>query len=142
MSGASADRSLRLKVDALNDQYDPDDERWLDQAGSLYRELCAEADVADVVPGEQAVPGAKGTVDQLIIALGSAGAFQAAVECFRAWLGRDRDRRINLTWDDAGVMRSVTLTGGAADTAALKDLAVLAAKQAGDQPWPAGTEPS
>lgn len=139
MSGASADSSLRLKVDALNDHYDPDDERWLDQAGSLYRELRAEA---DVVPGGQPVPGAKGTVDQLIIALGSAGAFQAAVECFRAWLGRDRDRRINLTWDDEGVMRSVTLSGGAADTAALRELAALAAKQAGDQPWPAGTEPS
>ena len=139
MSGAGAQGPMRLTVDARNDQYDPDDDRWLDQAGSLYQELRAEA---DVIPGEQAVPGAKGMVDQLIIALGSAGAFNAAVECFRAWLGRDHDRRIDLRWDDGGVMRSVTLTGGATDTATLRELAVLAARQAGDQPWPAGTEPS
>ena len=139
MSGASAEGPLRLTVDARNDQYDPDDDRWIDQAGTLYQELRTEV---DVVPGGQAVPGAKGAVDQLVIALGSAGAFQAAVQCFRAWLGRDRDRRIELKWDDGGVKRSITLTGDSMDTATIRDLAMLAAKQAGDQPWQAATEPS
>jgi hypothetical protein len=139
MSGAGAESPLRLIVDARNDQYDPDDDRWVDQAGTLYRELRTQV---DVVPGGQPVPGAKGAIDQLIIALGSAGAFDAAVMCFRAWLGRDRDRRIDLTWDDGGVTRSVTLTGEAIDTATIRDLATLAVKQAGGQPWPASTEPS
>jgi len=47
--------------------------------------------------------------------LGSAEAFQAMVLCFRAWLGRDRDRRIDIRWDKDGVERSVTLTGHAVD---------------------------
>jgi hypothetical protein len=136
MSGTSAEGPLRLTVDARNDQYDPDDDRWLDQAGTLYRQLRTEV---DVVPGGEAVAGAKGAVDQLVVALGSAGAFNAAVLCFRAWLGRDKDRRIELKWEDGGVERTVTLTGEAVDTATIRKLAMLAAKQAGDQPWPAAT---
>jgi hypothetical protein len=54
-----------------------------------------------------------------VLGWGSAGAFQAAVLCFRAWLGRDRDRRIDIKWDDGGVQRSVTLTGPVNDIAAV-----------------------
>jgi hypothetical protein len=139
MSGASMEGPLRLTVDARNDQYDPDDDRWLDQATALYQELRT---TVDVVPGGQPTPGAKGAIDQLIIALGSAGAFEAAVRCFLGWLARDRDRRIDITWDEGGVERSVTLTGDAMDTKTMRTLAMVAAKQMGDQPWPAATEHS
>jgi hypothetical protein len=80
-------------------------------------------------------------VDQLIIALGSAGAFQAAVDCFRAWLGRDRDRRIDIRWEENGVERSVTLTGEAVDVATIREMAKAAVDRVGGPPWPAGTGP-
>ena len=139
MSDASTEGPLRLTVDARNDQYDPDDDRWLDQAIALYQELRTQV---DVVPGERTVPGSKGAIDQLIIALGSAGAFEAVAVCFRSWLARDRDRRIDIEWDEDGVRRSVTLTGDAVDAKTMRDLAIVAAKQVGEQPWPAATEPS
>jgi len=139
MSDADTRGPLRLTVDARNDQYDPDDDRWLDQATALYQELRTQV---EVVPGPRAVPGAKGAIDQLIVALGSAGAFEAVAVCFRSWLARDRDRRIDIEWDEGGVRRSVTLTGDAVDNKTMRNLAVVAAKQVGDQPWPAATEPS
>jgi Effector Associated Constant Component 1 len=88
------------------------------------------------------VEGTKGAADQLIIALGSAGAFQAAVDCLRAWLGRDRDRRIDLRWEENGVERSVTLTGEAVDAETVREIAKAAVARAGGSQWPAGTVPS
>ena len=136
MSGASTVDPFKLTVDPRNDQYDPDDDRWLDQVALLRQALDAQV---DVIPGERQVPGAKGAIDQLIIALGSAGAFQAAVDCFRAWLGRDRDRRIDIRWTSGGVERSVTLTGESVDVDTMKDVAKAAASQLGGAPWPPGT---
>jgi hypothetical protein len=92
-----------------------------------------------VVREQRQTPGAKGAVDQLIIALGSAGAFQAVIDCFRAWLGRDRDRRIDIRWNSGGAERSVTLTGEAVDMETIRDLVKAAASQAGGPSWPAGT---
>ena len=111
MSGASQEGPFKFMVDPRNDQYDPDDDRWLAQVTLLYQALDASV---DMVRDQRQTPGAKGAVDQIIIALGSAGAFQAAIDCFRAWLGRDRDRRIDIRWNSGGAERSVTLTGEAA----------------------------
>jgi hypothetical protein len=139
MSGAGPDGPFRFTVDPRNDQYDPDDDRWLGQVAMLYQAL---GEQVDVVRDQREAPGAKGAVDQLIIALGSAGAFQAAVDCFRSWLDRDRDRRIDIRWDSGGVERLVTLTGEAIDADTIRDVAKAAASQVGVQPWPAGTEHS
>jgi membrane-associated two-gene conflict system component 1 (EACC1) len=92
-------------------------------------------------PGTKgSAPGTKGVVDHVTIAISSAGAFQAAVMCFRAWLGRDRDRRIQIRWDDGGGERLVTLTGEAVDAETVREIAKAAAGQLGASPWPAGTE--
>ena len=139
MSGPGTQSPFTIAIDPRSDSYDPDDDRWLDQVSTLYRELRAQV---DVTRAERPVPGAKGALDQLIIALGSAGAFQAAVTCFRAWLGRDRDRRIDIRWEEGGVERSVTLTGAAVDAETIRDIAKAAGGQVGGAPWPAGTEHS
>jgi hypothetical protein len=46
----------------------------------------------DTVRRGSPVEGAKESIDQLVIVLGTAGVFGAVVDCLRAWLGRDRDR--------------------------------------------------
>jgi hypothetical protein len=139
MSGAGAAGQFEVAVEPRNDQFDPDDDRWRQQVATLYVELHAQV---DTVRRGRTVEGAKGTVDQLIIALGSAGAFQAVVDCFRAWLGRDRDRRIDVRWDENGVERSVTLTGESVDVETVRQLARAAVDRVGGQPWQAGTGPS
>jgi hypothetical protein len=140
MSGLGTAGPFTIAVDPRNEQYDPDDERWLDQVRGLYQELSRQVDVT-AAPGPP-VPGAKGAVDQVVIALGSAGAFEAAVTCLRAWLGRDRDRRISIRWQSAGTERSLTLTGEAVDEETIREVAKAAVGQLGEAPWPAGTEHS
>ncbi len=139
MSGRGTRGPFTIAIDPRDDSYDPDDDRWRDQVATLHRELRAQV---DVVRDQRPVPGTKGALDQLIIALGSAGAFQGAVTCFRAWLGRDRHRRIDIRWDEDGVERSVTLTGEDMDTETIRDIARAAVGQLGGAPWPADTEPS
>jgi hypothetical protein len=131
MAGAGAAGPFEVAVEPRNDEYHPDDERWRDQVATLYADLHAQV---DAVRRGRPVEGAKGAVDQLIIALGSAGAFSAAVDCFRAWLGRDRDRRIDVRWDENGVERSVTLTGEAVDVETIREIAKAAVDRAGGPP--------
>jgi hypothetical protein len=139
MSDPDADGSFEVAVEPYNDQYDPDDDRWRDQVAMLYTDLDAQV---DTVRRGHPVEGAKGTIDQLIIALGSAGAFNAAVNCLRAWLERDRDRRIDVKWDENGVERSVRLTGETVDVDTIREIAKAAVDRVGGPPWPAGTGPS
>lgn len=62
------------------------------------------------------------------------------MDCLRAWLGRDRDRRIDVIWDEHGVQRSVTLTGEAVDVETIREIAKAAVDRVGGSSWPAGTE--
>ena len=136
MSGAGTDGPFEVAVEPHNDQYDPDDDGWRDQVATLYADLDAQV---DTVRRGRSVEGAKGAADQLVIALGSAGVFGAVVDCLRAWLGRDRDRRIDVRWVDNGVERSVTLTGEAVDARTVREVAKAAVARVGGSPWPAGT---
>ncbi len=138
VSGAGADGPFEVAVEPHNDSYDPDDDGWRDQVATLYADLDAQV---DTVRRGRSVEGAKGAVDQLVIALGSAGAFGAVVDCLRAWLGRDRDRRIDVQWVENGVERSVTLTGEAVDVRAMREVAKAAVARVGGPPWQAGTGP-
>ena len=139
MSGATVGGPFEVAVEPHNDCYDPGDDRWRDQVATLVADLDAQV---DTVRRGHPVAGTKGAADQLIIALGSAGAFQAVVDCLRAWLGRDRDRRIDLRWEENGIERSVTLTGEAVDAETVREIAKAAVARAGGSQWPAGTMPS
>jgi Effector Associated Constant Component 1 len=128
---------FEFAVDAHNDEYHSDDDRWRDQVATLYAQLRVDA---DVVHRGVAVPGAKGSVDEVIVALGSAGAFTAVVECFRAWLGRDRSRRIEVAWTEGANKHVVSLTGDAVDIDSVREIARAAAARIGGAAWPAPTE--
>jgi hypothetical protein len=120
MADPGVERTFEVAVEPHNEQYDPDDERWRSQVATLYTDLHAE--VGTVMRGHP-VEGTKGTIDQLIIALGTAGAFTAAVDCLRAWLERDRYRRVDVRWNENGAERSVTLSGEAMDAEAIREIA-------------------
>jgi len=135
----SGDRRLELVVEPRSDDYEAADDRWRVQVGTFYQEL---ADRVDTYRRGRSVPGTKGTVDEVILALGSSGALTAAVECFRAWLQRDKSRRIDVRWDEEGVERHVTFSGDNVDTATVKEIARAAAARVGGLAWSADTEPS
>src|SRR5215471_9544 len=104
-----------LTIEALSDRYDESDERWLEQVVDLVDRL--RDDVGAVERRREPAAGQKGGVDALILALGSAGAFQAAVTGFRAWLARDRTRRLRLVVTDAARLRhTVEITGDTIDS--------------------------
>ena len=138
MSDPGADGPFEIALEPRNDRYDPDDDGWQNQVATLYADLNAQV---DTIRSARPVEGAKGAVDQLIIALGSAGVFAAVVDCLRAWLGRDRDRRIDVRWVENGMEQSVTLTGEAVDVKTLREIAKAAVARVGGS-WPAGTAPS
>ena len=59
MSGAGSDGPFKFTVDARNDQYDPDDDRWLGQVATLFQALDASV---DLVTDQRQAPGAKGAI--------------------------------------------------------------------------------
>lgn len=138
MADSVSGGQFEIAIEPRNQEYDRDDDRWRNQVIGLYSELGAQV---DTVRRSREVAGTKGTLDELIVALGSAGAFTATVECLRAWLNRDRSRRIDVRWDENGAERFVTLTGDAIDVDSVRVIAAAAARRVGEQKWPAGTGP-
>jgi Effector Associated Constant Component 1 len=125
---------LDLVLEPRSNRFDPADDRWRAQVGDLYTGL--DEEVGGVRREVEHVPGAKGTVDTVILALGSAGAFTAAVEFLRAWLTRDRSRRLDVSWDVDGRTERVTVSGEAVDTQAIDRIAEAVAVRIGEKPWP------
>ncbi|MGH8905542.1 MAG: effector-associated constant component EACC1 [Egibacteraceae bacterium] len=110
-----------LVVEPGTDRFDPDDDRWRAQVGNFYAGLHSE--VGGVRREWSEAPGTKGGFETVVLALGSAGAFAAAVEYFRAWLGRDRTRSIQITHTVDGREETFAIHGEAIDNAVLQALA-------------------
>ncbi len=87
-------KQLEIAIEATSENYDPSDDRWIQQINQLYSDLQGEVGSIrkDIIPQKDR----KGGIESLIIALGSAGVITAAVDIFRAWLGRDRSRQLKL----------------------------------------------
>jgi hypothetical protein len=93
-----SDSQTRVGISAFSDRFDDDDADWLDQQAGIFAELQNLPGVTRETP---APAGVKGTADVVILALGSAGAFTAAVETLRLWLTRDRSRSIEIAYRTA-----------------------------------------
>jgi hypothetical protein len=113
--------TLEVALAVQNDRYDDDDPRWRDQVADLLHDLRRETGVLQ--SRRTPVPGTKGTVDQIILALGSAGAFTVAADILRAWLSRDKHRSVELTVTDAdGHTHTVRVSADNAGADALQPL--------------------
>ena len=104
-------------------RFDAEDERWLAQVDELAGELRHAGLLAP--PTRIAMADTKGTVDQLILSVGSAGGFTAAVEMVRAWLARGRGRKVALEFFPGGSVKRCELSGGAEDEAQIARLLPL-----------------
>ena len=90
--------SVHVGVTPMSDRYDADDDRWQDAVADLVEDLRGETGALHVV--RTPVDGTKGSIDQLLLTLGSAGVFSAAIDALRIWLARDKTRSITLTYED------------------------------------------
>ena len=94
------DATVDLEIRAGSGRYEADDDRWHGEVADLLDAL--DDETGGLRRTTTAQPGSKGAVEAVILALGSAGAFRAAVQCWRAWLDRDRTRRLEITWTAGG----------------------------------------
>lgn len=104
---------IQFQISPINDDYDPNDDRWLDQVNELVYDL--QKEVGDVHQESTAVEGQKGAVAALILALGSAGAIKAAVDMFKTWLDRDQSRELIITVKRNGKTETFKVTGNRMD---------------------------
>jgi hypothetical protein len=86
--------SAQFKLVATSDALPSSDQRWRNQVDGLLADLKRNAGEVrrEITP----VPGKKGGVEEIILALGSSGAITAAIAIFRAWLARSADRSIEI----------------------------------------------
>jgi len=86
--------SAQLKLVATSDAFPSNDQRWRNQVDGLLADLKRNAGEVrrEVTP----VPGQKGGVEEIILALGTSGAITAAITIFKAWLARAADRSIEI----------------------------------------------
>lgn len=133
----SRDGTFELVLEPQTDRYDADDDRWRAQVGEFLDALRHEVGGVrrELIP----VEGTKGSVESVVVALGSAGAFTAAVEFFRAWLSRDKSRSLDITWAAEEGQCRLSIRGDAVDQSTLQVVAEAAARQIGavQGPWAA-----
>ena len=117
---------MEIEFSAANDRFDDDDPRWREQVADLTDELRREVD--RVWTRRTPTPGAKGAVDSVVMLLGSAGVFTAAVEVLRIWVSRDKHRSVTLTFSGPdGVRQSVQVSADNAGSQAMASLVEVAA---------------
>ena len=78
------DFPIQVILTPQNDELDPNDQRWVAQLSDLYDRLRDDLGTLEVV--RTPVPGTKGSIETVIVALGSSGTIYAALEAFKAWL--------------------------------------------------------
>jgi Effector Associated Constant Component 1 len=125
MESSGMDRNVEIAITPETDD-DPGEDRWLGQVAGLYDDLRNNG--IPLREESTPVPGQKGDVSTVIAALGSAGAFTAAVAVFRAWLERARSRRLRVGWKVGEEWREVVITGDT-DNATLERIAQEAMRQ-------------
>lgn len=111
---------VELVIAASNAAYDENDPRWTGQVADLHDKLRSEA--GDVRRKVTPVAGKKGGIEQVILALGSAGAFSAAVAVIKMWLARDRQRVLEVSATVAGKKHAWKVAGTDATDDTLKEL--------------------
>jgi hypothetical protein len=124
---------LVVSLHAHHDSYDDDHPAFRAQVATLETELLHGVDGAQRV--SRSVPGTKGAVEEVIVALGQAGVLTMTVEMLRVWLRRDRSRSLEIVWTEGGETQTVTVRGEAIGTDVLKPVAEAAAARIGQDAW-------
>ena len=119
--------TVLLELSPGSDRFDPESEAWAGQEQELFDDL--RAGVGEVRRAPAATSNSKGALEAVLIALASAGAFNGAFDCMRAWLTRDRTRRLEISYERDGHVEKLTITGDRIGGAEFDQLTAWAARQ-------------
>ena len=133
----SSPGDFEIMIEPLSDRYDALDERWQNQTGQLYMSLKDE--VGGVRKETSLIEGDKGGAEAIILALGSSGAFLAALEAFKAWLNRDRGRKLIVSYEQGGETKRVEVSGDGVGRDTFEEIVRAAAAHAGGERWVTGS---
>ena len=125
----NAENQIEMIIEPGHDEYDRNDQRWIQQINQLYSDLNSELGTVrkDVTPQE----GQKGGLESIIIALGSAGVITAAVEIIKAWLGRDRGRHITFKAKVGEEVQELSISGQGMNASQIEKFMREAMKKSG-----------
>jgi hypothetical protein len=118
--------AVEIEIAPGSETFEPEDDRWLTQVAGLYDDLRDGG--IPVREESRPAPGAKGDMATIIAALGSAGAFTAAITVFQSWLSRERTRHLVLRWKVGDEVREIEFTGDT-DSATMERLTTQIAEQ-------------
>ncbi|MFJ3906288.1 hypothetical protein [Streptomyces sp. NPDC090025] len=92
--------ALDLGLVPRSSRFDEHDENWIDQERELLDAL--DSRTTDGITLRRtpasAVPGHKGLLDTVVVALTSASALRVAADCWKTWLRRDRTRSVEIVY--------------------------------------------
>jgi len=94
---AELDRTLDLEIVPRVSRFASDDPRSLDDVAELIDALRAVVTV-HTAPVPVGTKGAGETVGSVLITLAGLNPIGALVEALKAWLSRDRGRRLDISW--------------------------------------------
>lgn len=119
--------AMEIEIAPGSETLEAEDEQWLTQVAGLYDELRNEG--IPVREESTPAPGAKGDISVVIAALGSAGAFTAAITVIQSWLNRARDRHLSLRIKDGKGDEKVIDLRADMDSATMKEITMEAMKR-------------
>ena len=101
-------------------RYDTASPTWLDQVADLRTDLGRAGTGLSVDFAK--VPGTKGAVDSIVLTLTSTSTLSATIVCLRAWLARDKTRKVNLSWTEDGRVEHFALSADSMDGEAIHEI--------------------
>jgi hypothetical protein len=110
--------AIEIELAPESETFEPGDDRWLTQVAGLYDDLRNQG--VPLREESTPVPGAKGDLPTIIAALGSAGAFTAAITVIKAWLSRERTRGVTMRWEEGGEVKTFKMSVDSDNATALK----------------------
>lgn len=88
--------SIELAVSFSSTKFATDSDTWRTQTGEMISELTRGG--LSVRKEQSVSPGSRGGIAEVILALGSAGAFSAAMTMFKVWVKRDQTRAVEFRY--------------------------------------------
>jgi hypothetical protein len=117
--------AMEIEIAPGSETFEAQDDRWLTQVAGLYDELRAGG--VPVREESTPAPGEKGDISMIIAALGSAGAFTAAITVIQSWLSRERTRHVKIRVKDGDEVKEIDFDGDT-DSATMERLTAEAMK--------------
>jgi Effector Associated Constant Component 1 len=92
------DDAVELVLEPSHATMDADDDRFARHVDDL--KIALKEEVGGLRADSTPTAGARGGFEEILLALGSSGAITAAVAVFKAWLARDKARKVTIKIKD------------------------------------------